>query len=71
MIFKLENSSFNKKCSHPVLPHVIGGFFYITKGINSKNADVQQKEYDNLLQNLSSGVFPPDVAKDMDSRLGE
>lgn len=36
-----------------------------------KRVEAKQKEYDNLLQNLSSGVFPPDVAKDIGTRLGE
>lgn len=41
------------------------------KGIDSKNADVQQKKYTKSLQNLLSGVFPPEVAKDIGPRLGE
>lgn len=40
------------------------------KALQAK-VEAKQKEYDNLLQNLSSGVFPPDVAKDIGARLGE
>ena len=40
------------------------------KALKAK-VDAKQKEYDNLLQNLSLGVFPPEIAKDIGTRLGE